>query len=72
MGACYVTQAQLTWALTREWALTVRLSKMVTWALTWDTTVVQNRHSFSAIAANQLIVDSGDRSEFFLFVVFNC
>ena len=30
-----------TWALTREWALTVRPAKMGTWALTWEWVLAQ-------------------------------
>ena len=33
MGACHVTLAHVTWALAREWALSIRIAKTVTWAL---------------------------------------
>ena len=42
--------AQPTWALTREWALTIRLGKTVTWVLTrewalaWETTVIHTSY----------------------------
>ena len=51
MDACCVVLAHLTWALAREWALSIRTAKTVTWALTreWalarDTTVVESREA---------------------------
>ena len=40
LGAYHLNRLKVTWALTREWALTMLTVKKATWALTRETTVV--------------------------------
>ena len=39
MGTCCVILGRVTWTLAREWALSFRAAKTVTWVLARDTTV---------------------------------
>ena len=42
MSACYVILVHVTWALAREWALSIRATKTVTWALTREWALAQD------------------------------